>query len=166
MASEALASNGDSPEILDRWSARKVQPVVIVYLLGVFAAFIAASLVIFHSPDAVKALLIAAVGAVTATLPSVLSRVEYRATSSAIEKRSVDKHNPREFEEVFRWDELSRIVPVRHGFKYSKKTIEANSLRRFWRLHLSDRYSGEIHVEKRDLERVLGLIERQGMATS
>jgi hypothetical protein len=166
MAGDEVASNGDGAEVLDRWSARKVQPIVILYLLGVFAAFIVASLFIFHSPEAVKALLIAAVGAVAATVPSVLSWVEYRATTSGIEKRTVDKHKPRDFEEVFRWDELSRVVPVKHGFKYSKKMIETKPLRRFWRLHISDRYAGEIQVEGQDLERVLGLVERQGIAIS
>jgi hypothetical protein len=140
--------------------------VVVLYLLVAFAAFISVSPFNFHSPEAVNALIVAAIGAVAATVASELGKIEHRLTTSGIEKRTADSKNPREFEEAFRWDELSRVVPVKHGFKYSKKMIETKPLRRFWRLHISDRYAGEIQVEGQDLARVLGLVERQGVTVS
>ena len=61
---------------------------------------------------------------------------------------------------------MSHITPTRHGFKYSKVVIETNALAQFWKRHLSDTYSGEVHVEKQDLDRVLGLVERQRLGDS
>jgi hypothetical protein len=160
MAGDAPVSGADGSEVLDRWVARKVQPVVVLYLLVVFVAFIIVSHFIFRSPEAVKALIVAAIGAVAATVASVVGRIEYRLTASGIEKRVVDGKKPREFEEAFRWHELVRVVPMKHGFRYFKTFNETGPLRRFWNVHVSDRFSGEIHVEKHDLERIYGLVER------
>jgi hypothetical protein len=132
-----------------------VAPIVLFYVVLVFAAFIALSLFIFHSADAVKALLIAAVGAVIATIPGVMEKIEYRMTEAGVEKRASKKRESGPYQEVFRWEELSRIVPVKHGFKYYKIMNETNPLRRFWKTHVSDQFSGEVRVGKTDLERVL-----------
>ncbi len=166
MESGGETSNHDASEVLERWSARKVRPVVVLYVAGVFAAFIALALFVFHSPQAVKALVIAAVGAIAATVPGVTEKVEYQLTGSGIEKRTINKKRPGQFKGVFRWDQLSRIEPMKHGFKYFKTTNETNQLRRFWNVHLSDRYSGEVHVEKKDLERILDILERCGVVMS
>jgi hypothetical protein len=141
--------------VLDTWSARKVRPIVVVYLLGVFAVFIAVAHFVFHSPEAVKALLLTAVGAVVATLPAVLERIEYRATETGIEKRPVKKQGQAEYTTLFRWDELERVVPTRHGFTFYKAVDETGALRRFLRAHFSDRFSGEVHAGRDDVERVL-----------
>lgn len=159
---DATAPTPGGPAVLDRWSARKVQPIVVLYVLAVFAVFAVVAHFIFHSTEAVKALAIAALGAVAATVPGVMERVEYRLTESGVEKRSARK-SPGPFQEIFRWPELSRVVATGHGFKYVKATNEPNPLRRFWRRHLSDECSGDVHVEREDLERVLGLVERQGI---
>lgn len=159
---DATAHSPAGPAVLRQWSARKVQPIVVLYVLAVFAAFAAVAHFVFHSTEAVKALAIAALGAVAATAPGVMERVEYRLTESGVEKRSARK-SPGPFQEVFRWPELSRVVPTGHGFKYVKVTNESNPLRRFWRRHFSDVCSGEVHVEREDLERVLGLVERHGL---
>ncbi len=159
---DATVPTTGGPAVLDRWSARKVQPIVVLYVVAVFAVFGAVAHFVVHSTDAVKALAIAALGAVAATVPGVMERVEYRLTESGLEKRSA-KRSPGPFQEVFRWPELSRVVPTGHGFKYFKATNEPNPLRRFWRRHFSDVCSGEVRVEREDLERVLGLVERQGV---
>ncbi len=109
--------------------------------------------------------MVAAVGAIGAATPGVLEKVGYQLTGSGIEKRKSDPKKPGEFTNVFRWDELSHIAPTRHGFKYFKVLNETNALVRFWERHLSDAYSGEVHVGKHDLDRVLGLVERQRLAT-
>jgi hypothetical protein len=153
----ATASSSHGSEVLASWSARRVPPVVVLYVVLVFAGFMAIAHFVVHSPTAVKALAIAAAGAAIATLPSVLERIEYRLTASGVEKRAVRANDPPGFEEAFRWDELTRIVPMRRGFKYIKMVPETNALRRFWNLHISDEYSGEIHIEKPDLDRVLDL---------
>jgi len=165
MVSGESVSNGHGAEVLDRWSARKVQPVVLLYVVAVFAAFIVLAHFVFHSDAAVKALVVAAVGAIIATTPGVVEKVEYRLTESGIDKRKADSKKPGPFKDVFRWDELNHVVPTKHGFKYYKIMNETNSLGRFWKTHISDKFSGEIHVEKHDLDRVLRLVERQRMAT-
>jgi hypothetical protein len=151
---------------VDRWSSRKVQPIVVLYVLAVFAVFIALSHFVIQSAAAVKALALAAVGAVAVTIPGVLGKVEYQATEAGVERRTVNEKEPGGFEGVFRWDELSHVVPMRHGFKYYKTLHETNPFRRFWKLHLSDAFSGEIHVEKKDLERIMALVDRRGVEIS
>jgi hypothetical protein len=152
--------------VLDCWSARRVQPIVLLYVIAVFAGFVAMAYFVFHSGDAVKALVIAAVGALAATVPSVIGKVEYRLNDSGIDKRPVNEAKPHDFEGVFSWDELSHVVPLKQGFKYFKTMKETSAVRRFWNLHISDRFSGEVHVEKSDLERVLKLVEKQGIPIS
>ena len=166
MVSGATASSRNGSVVLDRWLARKIQPVVVFYVVAVFAAFMAMSHFIFHSPDAVKALAIAAVGVVAATVPGVMGKIEYQLTELGMEKRSLNVKKSGEFEEAFRWDQLSHVVPMRHGFKYFKTMNETNPVRRFWKAHISDQFSGEIHVERNDLERILGTVERRGIAIS
>lgn len=165
MHGSATSSSKES-QVPDCWTARKIRPVVILYVLGVFAAFIVMSIVVFQSRDAVKALVVAAVGAVIAIAPGVVERIEYRLTASGVEKRTVKAKKPREFTGVFLWSELSRVVAMRHGFKYFKTLDESNPLRRFWKAYLSDQYSGEVHVEKDDLERVLDVVSRRGVSIS
>ena len=74
MENGASASNRDTAEVLERWSARKVQPIVVLYLAGVSAACIAAAHFVFHSPEAVKALVVAAVSAMGAAVPGVIEK--------------------------------------------------------------------------------------------
>jgi len=165
MNGSATLSTNDS-EALDRWTARKVRPIVILYVLAVFAAFMVVSITVFHSAEAVKALAFAAVGGVVAILPSVIEKVEYRMTDSGVEKRPVKKERAPDFKEVFLWDDLDRVVPMHHGFKYFKTLNETRPLRRFWQKHFSDRFSGEVHVEKEDLARVLEIIAQRGITSS
>jgi hypothetical protein len=160
------ASSSNEPGIQDHWSARKVQPIIVLYVVAVFAAFVVLSIFVFRSPEAVKVLVIAAVASVAATVPGVMEKVEYRLTESGIEKRTVNTTKPREFMDVFRWDQLSHVVPMKHGFKYFKIMNETNPFRRFWKVHVSDQFSGEIHVDRKDLRRILEIVERQGIAIS
>jgi hypothetical protein len=164
MKDVATASGFDGSEAVDQWSARKIQPIVLLYLVLVIAAFMAASRFIFHSSEAVTALAIAFVCAVAATVPGILEKVEYRSTETGVEKRPVKNKKTEQFKTVFRWDELSSIVPMRHGFKFYKTMDESSRLRRFWKTHVSDQFSGEIHVERKDLERILEIAERQGIS--
>jgi hypothetical protein len=154
----APTAEHDGSEVLERWVARKVQPIVLIYLIIVFVAFIALAHFILQSSEAVKALLVALVGAMGATVQPILERIEYRLTESGIEKRPVRKKKPGQFKTVVRWDELDHIVPTKHGFKYYKVMAATNPARRFWNLHLSDNFSGEVHVEKSDLERILRVV--------
>jgi hypothetical protein len=85
MMDGAEASSSHESGTLDCWSARKIQPVIVLYVVAVFAAFAVLSVFVFHSPEAVKVLLIAAVGGVVATIPGVMEKVEYRLTESGIE---------------------------------------------------------------------------------
>jgi hypothetical protein len=161
MADDSTSSSHGGPEVVDSWSARKVQPIVLVYVGLVFAVFIAVAHLNFHSPAAVKALAIAAVGAIIATIPVVLEKTEYRVTPSGLQRRKMNEKKPGQFRDVFQWNELDRVVPLNRGFKYFKKTRSGGLLQRFWQLYLSDTYSGEVHVEKDDLARVLAIVEQR-----
>ena len=160
MENGATASDRGGGEVMDRWTARKVRSIVLFYIVAVFTAFIVFSHFVFQSPEAVKALVLAAVGTLVATVPSVTGKVEYQLTESGIEKRTV-KEDPDEYHEIFSWVQLERVVPMRHGFKYFKYLDETNALRRFWKLHLSDEYSGEVHAERDDRDRIIGLVEQR-----
>jgi hypothetical protein len=158
---EAAATHPEGAVILDRWIARKTRPVVVFYVALVFAAFGMVAFFALHSPAAVKALLLAAVGAIAATVATMAEKVEYRLTDLGIDKRPNNPDKPKPFNEVFRWDQLDRVVPMKHGFKYVTTIPGGNSLRRFWNLHISDRFSGEVHVEKRDRDRILRIVEQR-----
>lgn len=158
------ATSSDGSTTLNCWSARRVRPVVVLYIVVVFAAFIVAAQFIFRTPEAVKALVMAAVGAVAATIPGVIGKVEYRATTSGVEQRKLDEKKPGQFEKTFCWSQLSHIVPMRHGFRYYRVMDETHPIRRFWKLHVCGHFSGEIHVERHDLDRILELVERRGIA--
>jgi hypothetical protein len=166
MENGAPTTDHPAPEVLDRWSARKVPPVVVLYVAAVMAAFMVLAHFVFNSPKAVKALVLALVGAIAATVPGVLEKVEYQLTDLRIEKRSINNKKPGQFKEVFCWDHLSHVVPTRHGFKYFNTMTETNPIRRFWKRHITDEFSGEVHVEKDDMERILGILERRGVSMS
>ena len=104
-----------------------------------------------------------AVAAIVPLVPTVLQKVEYRSTEDRLEKRPLGKEEAREFERVFRWGELSHVLAVSNGFKFYKPLGESNPFVRFWKLHVSDKYSGEVHVEKQDQKRVNELLKELGV---
>ncbi len=157
--------SGDHQELLYQWSARKLHPIVLLYVAVVIVAMMALAYFAFHSMTAVKALAMTAVAAIVPLVPTVLMRVEYRLTESALDHRPVNREKPTTFEELFRLDRLSHIVPMRCGFKFYKHLEEPNSLRRFWKTHFSDDFSGEVHVEKADRERVFESLARRGISS-
>jgi hypothetical protein len=165
MVIDATASDDNEATIIDRWSARKIQPIVLLYVTAVFVVFMLMAHFVFHSIEAVKALMIGAVGAIAATVPGVMEKVEYRMTESGLDKRAHNAKKPGPFKDVFRWNELSRVVPMKHGFKYYKPIDEPNVLRWFWKAHISDRHSGEVHVERDDIDRVMESVTRLGIET-
>jgi hypothetical protein len=146
--------------VLYEWSARKIHPMVTVSVMAVFLAFMAVSRFVFHSPAAVKALAVAAFGTLVAMIPSTLGRIEYRFTPSGLEKRPLDRKKPRDFEGVFRWQELSHTIPLKHGFKYYLRMEDTGPAKRFWRTHISEEYSGEFHVEAGDQAEVSEILAR------
>jgi hypothetical protein len=143
------------------WTARTVRPVVLAYVLGLFAVFMIAAHLLFRSPEAVKALGMAAVGSVASLLPTILSQVEYQLTGVGLFKKPRRRKGRGELKRMFRWEELSCFVPTRSGFKYFKSIQEPKKLVRFLKLHFSSDFSGEIHAEDGDREAVLGIIARK-----
>lgn len=152
------------PEIQIDWTARKLQPIVLLYVAAVFVVLIAVVILVFDSMNAVKALALTAVAAVVPLVPSVLAKVDYRCGGGLLEQRPHNEKEPQDFEAIVRLDELSHIKPMRHGFKYYRPVDETNPLVRFWKLEFSDQYSGEVHVEPDDQEKVMELMRRQGVA--
>lgn len=166
MQAELKAPDSDEPAVLYQWSARKLQPIIVVYVAAVFAAMMAVAYFLVHSLAAVKALMLGAIAFIVPLFPGLINKVEYRLTESGLEKRSLNKKAPQEFKEVFRWDQLSHVVPMKHGFKYFKPLNDSNPLRRFWKYNVSDAYSGEFHIEAEDRPEVLGIVARYDIPTS
>jgi len=155
----------DSPVDLS-WSARSVRPVTLVHVTGVFAGFMALAQFVFHSSEAVAALAVAGLGSLVGLAPNVLGRFDYRLTEVGLFKQRERKRGEREPKRLFAWDELSYITSTGSGYKYFKRFESSNLLDRFWKLHISDKYSGEFHLEEEDRLRVLELFERRGIPTS
>jgi len=160
----AIAEIDDQPTILHQWSARKMQPVVLVYVAAVFLVFIVLSFFVFHSMTAVMALAMTGVAATVPLVPSVLMRTEYRLTEGGLERRPLNRDDPQAYESVFRFEELGHVEPIEHGFKFYLPFDAPTALRRFWMKHISDEFSGEVHVEKQDQEKVVNLLAEQGVA--
>ena len=156
----------EKPVVLHQWSARKLQPVIVVYVFAVFIVMMAISYFLVHSMPAVKALALAAVGFIVPLLPAVINKNEYQLTESGLEKRLVDKKKPREFEDVIRWDNLSHLTPMKHGFKFYNPIDERNPIRRFWKTHISDSHSGEFRVEAADRDMVLDILTQHGKGST
>lgn len=163
MEYDATAESVEEPTILFQWSARKLQPVVLLYVAAVFIAFIALSFFIFHSMAAVMALAMTAVAAIVPLVPSVLMKIEYRITEGGLERRTLNRDEPQAYERVFRFDELGHMVPIGHGFKFYFPLDAPSALKRFWLKHISDEFSGEVHVEKQDQKKVVNLLKEQGV---
>jgi len=145
------------------WTSRNMRPVMVLYVTLVFLAFMLAAQFIFHSTDAVKALFFALIPALASMTPSLLPRTEYRLTPEGMEKRGLGGKDSRPFKEVFRWEDLSHLSSTSNGFKYYKDLEEPNPLRRFWKLHISDAYSGEFHVQGEARTAVTDRIRREGI---
>jgi hypothetical protein len=159
-------SPGTATRVQDQWQARIMQPTfVLVYLAVVFGALIALAFFVFGSIAGVTSLVVAALGAIVALLPNILTRIEYRLSEEGIEKRRVRQQDPAPFTELFRFPELDYIVPMRHGFKYYKKMDPAPPIREFLNRHFSDKYSGEVHLEKEDRSRILAHLAERNVAT-
>lgn len=163
MGPDIMTRNIDETEVLYHWSARKLQPIILLYVAAVFVAMMAPSYFVFHSMTAVKVLAIVAIGFIVPLFLGVVSRVEYRLTERGLEHRPLDKKELGTFKSVFQLDQLSRVVPMRHGFKFYRHLNESNPFPRFWKAHVSDAFSGEVHVETVDQERVLEILTQYGI---
>ena len=80
MRDDTTESSPNGTDVLDGWTARKAQPIVVLYVVVVFTAFVALAHFVFHSPQGVKALLVALVGAIGAAVQPLIDKVEYRLT--------------------------------------------------------------------------------------
>ncbi len=156
----------EEAEVLYQWSARKLQPVIVLYVAAVFLAMMSVSYFVFHSLAAVEALAFGAVAFILPLLPGLLNKVEYRLTKSGLEKRSLNSRTPPDFEEVFCWDQLSHFVPMKYGFKYYRPLNDPSPVRCFWKTYFSDAYSGEFHIEAKDKDKIRKLLDEHGIPTS
>ena len=156
-----MSMNNNDSEILCHWSARRIQPRTLFYVIGVFAVFIMLSYFVFHSMPAVKALALTAFGAIVSIIPGVVGRVEYRLTDQGLERRPINQKRPGGYKNVFNLSQLSHIVQKRHGLKYYLNLEESNPLKRFWKSYFSDAFSGEVHIEKTDRERVIEALRQR-----
>jgi len=159
-------SKSEDPAILHSWTARKLQPEVVLYVLAVFIGFIALALFVFHSSEAVFALAATAVGSIVPMIPMVLNRTEFQMTEVGLRKRTVSEKEPKAFKEVFSWEELSYTVPVKHGFKFFKRFEATNRISTFWKTHLTEGLSGEFQVESGERDAVLEVLAHYDIPTS
>ena len=166
MIEKAMISEGGETVVLYRWSARKLHPIIVFYVAAVFVAMMAVSYFLFNSLTGVKALALGAVGFIVPLFPGVINKVEYRLTESGLEKRPLNPKVPQDFEEVFRWDQLNHVVPMKYGFKYYRPLNDSNPVRCFWKTYISDAYSGEFHIEAEDRDKVRSILARHGIPMS
>jgi hypothetical protein len=146
----------------EQWIARRLHPMVLAYLTGVFLVMMGIAYFAVHSMSAVKALALAGVGSLVAVLPELGRRIEYRLIGTVLEKRAVWRDRQADFELVFDIRDVEVIKRLRRGFKYFKKTDDLGSIRRVWKTHLCDDISGEVHVEPPDLTTVLARLRERG----
>lgn len=104
-----------------------------------------------------------AFGAIASLIPGVINKIEYRLTKEGLEYRPLNQKKPAAYKKVFQLDELGHIVPKKRGFKFYLPLNESNPLRRFWKRHISDAFSGEVHVEDADREKVLDVLAQYGI---
>lgn len=156
----------DDPTVEHTWTARSVRPVILLYVAAVFIGFMAFAHFVVHSKEAVVALGLAAFGSMVALTPDLLGRIEYRLTEEGLEKRRLRGKETKEFKKVFTWDEVSHLTPTGAGFKFFKRTGLSGFWNRFWKLHFSDEYSGEIHLEPEDRLRIERVFEERVIPTS
>lgn len=142
-------------EVLYQWSARKIHPSVLVYVLIIYIIFIAVVYFVIHSKSAITTLALTLVGIVVPLLPGVLKRTEYKLTSQTLEKRMQTRENTEEYKVVFKMNQLDYIVKIKHGFKFYLTIDEQSPYKRFWKKHISDKFSGEVHVESEDINRII-----------
>jgi hypothetical protein len=161
-AAPSLPATPPEPGLLHRWNARRLPPVILLWVALVFVAFMALSYIL-RSTTAVTALAAAAVAALVPLVPAVISRLEYRMTEAGVDQRPL-AGKPGDFRATFRWEELDRIVPGRRGFKFYKRVHEPRRWRRFWKRHIEEAWSGEVHVERPDLPTVLALLAERGVS--
>lgn len=154
------------PPVICEWTARKMQPVILLYVILIFAAFVLIAHFIFHSDSAVQALLLAAVSSVIPLVPGVLSQTEYRLTRLGLEQRPVLKNKPAQFKIVFELARLDHIKPLNHGFKYYLVINESGALRRFMKKHFLSGFSGQVHIEKGELKTVLNELAAMGVKSA
>lgn len=148
------------------WTARILRPIVAAGVAAVFLAFMAIAWFVFHSGDALRALAATGAGALVALVPGLLARVEYRVDDTGVSRRAVRKRATKEFETLFTWDELDRLVPTRTGYTFYKHVDGSSPIRRFIKRHVMSGYSGRIHVDDGDRSRVRGLLEQRRQAPS
>lgn len=154
----------DDSEVLCSWSARKLQPIVLLYVAGVFLGFIVFAHFVVGSPAAVKALALTSIGAIVPLVPAVLMREEFRLSPTVLEKRKVRRGATEEYDVVVHLAELDHLHPISTGFKFHKTCDETSPFKRFWKIHISDAFSGEVHVEAVDRERVFGVLADLGVS--
>jgi hypothetical protein len=155
----------EHPAVEDSWTARSVRPRTLFYVAALFVAFIALAEFVVHSREAVVALALTGFGSIVGLVPNVLGRIEYRLTAAGLFKKRLKEEGTDDFKEVFAWDQLSRIQSTGSGFKYFKKLERSSFWARFWKLQISDKYSGEFHVEEADRGRVVEAFQRRGIPT-
>ena len=64
---------------------------------------------------------------------------------------------------TFRLDQLSHIKLIKYGFKFYLVQDATNAVARFRNAHISGKYSGEVHVETVDRERVINVLASLGI---
>ena len=148
--------------VLYQWTARKIQPIVLGGVVLVFAAFMILARFVFHSPEAVKALGMALLGSLGGVVPGVITRNEFRLTEAGLDKRLFKENDPKDFETVFRWEELDHVVRTRNGFKFYKPISDRRVMNRLWKKWFSAEYSVEIQAVGADRETVLQILAGRG----
>lgn len=155
----------ENSKVLHHWSARKIHPSVLIYVVIIYFALIAIVYFGFNSRKVVITLAATLAGIILPLLPGVLKRIEYKLTAQTLEQRPLTPENTTEYKEVFKLNQLDHIVKIKHGFKFYLTIDEQKPFKLFWKKHLSDKFSGEVHVESGDIDRVIETVTKHGIAS-
>lgn len=154
----------NNSEEIHYWSVRKISPKILLLIAIVFLIFIAIAYFGFHSTNAVQALIYSALGSIVTLLPGVFTFLEYRLSKEKLEYRPIRKKSQKSYKTIFLVKELSHLVKTADGVKYYLKFSENNSIRRFWKKHISDKYSGEVKIPNNDTSKILDTFKNYGVS--
>jgi hypothetical protein len=158
-----MKKNNNEPEIICHWNARKLKPIILIYVSLIFISLIIVSYFVLHSTLTVKALSITAIGTIIPLFFGVITRIKYRLTKHSLEYQSIFKNKSSSFKTVFKLDQQINIKLTRNGFKFYHTLTKSNPLKRFWKTYILAGFSGEVYIEKVDVNRVFDALKKCGV---
>lgn len=143
------------------WNASIYRPITVLGIIGAFAACIVIALFLARNPSTIRDLILACVVSVYAFFVGLVTKSQYMLTQTSL-IRTNPHAKKTENEQLFSWDQVLRIQPHNHGFKYFLKDDDphkGNNKKRKKRL------KGFVPIGKR-VDKVIDMIISMGIPAS